>query len=115
MPAVTSELSPYHFQLELWKARVEKYSAALRKPGDDYSRVLPHVPPEALAAARSAFLEPQMRLAETRIRIAEARVKMELRAELLCHLGHTPTDQQLDAALDAIPREDYYRLVAART
>lgn len=115
MPAITSELNPYHFQLELWKARVEKYSAALRKPEDDYSRVLPHVPPEALAAARNAFLETQMRLAEARIRMAEERVKMDLRAELLCHLGHLPTDQQLDAALDAIPREDYYRLVAART
>ena len=45
--------------------------------------------------------------------MAEMRIKMELRSELL-EIGITPTDEQLDALLDAIPREDFYRLIAAR-
>ena len=45
--------------------------------------------------------------------MAEAQIKLELRSELL-GIGITPTDEQLDALLGAIPREDFYRLIAAR-
>ena len=55
----------------------------------------------------------QSPLVEARIRMAEMRIKLELRSELL-GIGITPTDEQLDALLGAIPREDFYRLIAAR-
>lgn len=101
-----NNLSAYRSKLYLYGQQVLQYVATLRKPGDDYSHVLPHVPADALAGIQSP-------LVEARIRMAEERIKLELRSELLW-IGITPTDEQLDALLDAIPREDFYRLIAAR-
>ena len=101
-----NNLSVSRSKLYLYGCQVLQYVATLRKPGDDYSQVLPHVPSEAIAG-----IQPHS--VEARIRMAEAQIKMELRSELL-EIGITPTDEQLDALLDAIPREDFYRLIAAR-
>ena len=101
-----NNLSVSRSKLYLYGCQVLQYVATLRKPGDDYSRVLPHVPADALTGIQSP-------LVEARIRMAEMRIKLELRSELL-EIGITPTDEQLDALLDAIPREDFYRLIAAR-
>lgn len=100
------DIDVYRAKIGLYRDAVREYAAAIRKPADDYSRVLPHVPADALAAAQSP-------LVEARIRMAEAQIKMELRSELL-EIGITPTAEQLDKMLDAIPREDFYRLIAAR-
>ena len=101
-----NNLSVSRSKLYLYGCQVLQYAATLRKPGDDYSRVLPHVPADALTGIQSP-------LVEARIRMAEMRIKLELRSELL-GIGITPTDEQLDALLGAIPREDFYRLIAAR-
>ena len=99
-------LSVYRSKIYLYGQKALQYAASLRKPGDDYSHVLPHVPADALTGIQSP-------LVEARIRMAEMRIKLELRSELL-GIGITPTAEQLDKMLDAIPREDFYRLIAAR-
>lgn len=101
-----NNLSVYRPKIDGYRNKALQYAASLRKPGDDYSRVLPHVPADALTGI-------QYPLVEARIRMAEAQIKMELRSELL-GVGITPTAEQLDKMLDAIPREDFYRLIAAR-
>ena len=101
----------YRAQVELYRAQVEKYAALLRSPTEDYSRVLPHVlphvPPDALAAVGAPLLE-------ARVRMAEARLRLDLRSELM-QSGVVVSEEQLNAMIDAIPREDYFRLIAART
>jgi hypothetical protein len=67
--------------------------------------ILPHIP---------ARLLPAMSFAEARISMAEARLKLELRGELLC-MGAMPTEAEIDAMLAGIPRDVYYKLLVART
>lgn len=98
--------SAFQAKVDLYRDQIRKYTETLRKPSDDYSSVLPHVPDAALAAIRNP-------LNDARIRMAEERIKLELRSELL-RLGTLATNDQLAALLDAIPREDFYRLIAAR-
>ena len=100
------DIDVYRAKIDLYKDAVREYAATLRKPADDYSRVLPHVPADALAAAQSPLIE-------ARIRMAEAQIKLELRSELM-RIGFAPTVEQLDKMIGAIPREDFYRLIAAR-
>ena len=104
---MNSPLEIYQAQIEAYGRKVAEYAARLHGSAEDYARVLPRIPPGALAALDSPYTE-------SRRRMAEARLRMDLRGELL-HAGvGVASEEQVDALLAAIPRGDYSRLIAAR-
>lgn len=69
------------------------------------TEILKHVPAHAL---------PELPFAEARIRMAEAKLRLDLSVEVMAQ-GRLPTEEELDRMIASIPKETLYRLIAERT
>lgn len=83
---------------------MDEYAAALPAKTSG-TGILQHVPAE---------LWPNTSLLKMRTKIAEKRLRFELRMELLA-IGSNPSEEELDRMIQAIPRDTYYQLVSKRT